>query len=413
MGDLNNTLALSADTKTAEEFFAKHPQVKLVSLQYVNVCGVASSRLQPVQSFLHALKTRGGMHQSVADLLITSTGGLLSELLFGYLCYERGVFKPDLSTLKLCPDSAGLDNTASVVAESSLFGMDARANLRRIVSEAKSKHKLEFMTGFEIEVAYLNPQDDEFFTSAYSQGPTGLHIAGATHRSALWPVVNETTIALADAGIFVESSHKEFGSPQWEYVLPPYGPVESVDAYLFATETIKNIAHKHGLVASMYPTPYPSDEEKPLVDTVTQETGKEEDKAGDKRSEPISTAKSGQHVHISATFDGDDGRSESSSWNPDGLMSGILSHVPAICAMAMAQVDSYHRVGENVLSTGGYVGWGDQHRDFPVRRMHKNHWELRIHDATSNPYAAVAAIIGAALDRRPLTIKPTKGKYWL
>lgn len=397
MAPESNTTAVPADTKSAAAFFDNHPEVKLVKLQYVTVCGVISSRLMPKQSFLEAINSRGGMHQAVLDMFFT-VEGKINPALFAHFCHERGLFKPDLSTLRICPDSAGLGNTAVVIAESTLFGVDPRANLRRVIGDAKAQHRLDFLVGFEIEVVYLKPDDDESFAYA-GTGLGGLHLTSATSRSVLWPVVNETTVALADAGIMVESSHKEYGNSQWEYVLPPYSPVESVDAYVFALETIRSIAFKHGLVATAFPTPYPDNG----ADAEVAE-------GESKKKNRFSRQKNGQHIHVSATLDGDDGRSESSSFNPDELLSGILSHTAALTAIGLSQIDSYERVGETGLCTGGYVGWGEHHRDLPVRRMYKNHWEIRINDVTSNPYAMVAGIISAALDRKPLTIKAAPSK---
>lgn len=385
------------DTKAIEAWFEQHPNIKLVNVQYVTVCGVVSGRVLSTQAFLNTISSRGGMHQAVLDLLFTVTGSI-NPAVFARFCHERGLIKPDLSSVRLYPDSAGLGNTAVVVAESTLFGMDPRANLRKLVEDAKLLHKIDFLAGFEIEVAYLQPDDDEKFSSA-GTGLGGLHLAASSFRSTLWPVVNETTVALAEGGVLAESSHKEYGISQWEYVLPPYSPVEAVDAYVFSVETIKNIAHKHGLVATVFPVPYPNDgNEKPEAD-------------GSSKQERFSRQKNGQHIHISATLDGDDGHSESSSWNPDELLSGILVHIPALTAIGLSQVDSYQRVGESSLCTGGYVGWGEHHRDMPVRRMHRNHWEIRVNDGTSNPYAMVGAIIGAALDRKPLTISAAPSKF--
>ena len=88
------------------------------------------------------------------------------------------------------------------------------------------------------------------------------------------------------AGIFGESLHKEYGASQWEYVLPPCSPVEAADAYVVAVEAIKNIAHKHGLVATIFPVPFPSDR------------GDKAEVGGDTANERFSSQKSGQHIHV-------------------------------------------------------------------------------------------------------------------
>jgi glutamine synthetase len=86
-------------------------------------------------------------------------------------------------------------------------------------------------------------------------------------------------------------------------------------------------------------------------------------------------------------------------------MARLLSHIHALTAIGLAQIDSYERVGIGKMCTGGLIGWGDNNRDMPVRRVTKNHWEVRVNDATSNSYAMVSGIIGALLDPKPLNIE--------
>jgi len=85
-------------------------------------------------------------------------------------------------------------------------------------------------------------------------------------------------------------------------------------------------------------------------------------------------------------------------------MSGILSHIPELMAVSMPTVDSYERVGVGRISAGGLLGWGFNNRDMPLRQVTKNHWELRTVDGCANPYAVVAGMIMASIDRKPLTI---------
>jgi glutamine synthetase len=226
----------------------------------------------------------------------------------------------------------------------------------------------------ELEFCFLVPGTLE----PAEAGSVGVAHTSKILRSKVWPLLNEVLQALGEAGIEVEQAVKEYGTSAYEVALSPLPPVEAVDAYAYATEVIKNIARKSGLTATFYPTPYEG------------ETGQ----------------KSGQHIHISATSTNKD-----KNWDPDTAMAGLLSHLPALTAIGLSQIDSYERVGTGKMCTGGLVGWGDNHRDMPVRRVTKNHWEIRINDATSNSYAMVAGVIGALLDPRPLKIEGATSKF--
>lgn len=382
------------NTKKVESFLAKYPEVRLIITQWVDVCGVVRSRMTSTARFLELVSSGSGFNQGPLDMLIPSIPSIHADIISVNFCDPRGTITPDVSSLRpaLCYDAgpeATLDSktattvkTAIVMGETTLYDMDPRGNLRRIVDDAQKKQNFNFLIGIELEVCFFKAfPDGQYPPELILAGPGlgGVNLSASTHRSVIWPVLSQIVAELADAGILIEQIIKEYGGSQWEVALPPLPPVESVDAYVYAMEIIKTISYNHGLMASFYPKPC-FDENKP--------TG----------------AASGQHIHISAKLGDCDGRSDDSTWNPDEMMAGILSHIKTLTTIGLPQIDSYERVGVGRMGAGGLVGWGDHHRDMPVRRMHKNHWEIRIHDATSNPYAMVSGIITAALDRKPLTL---------
>ncbi|KAK2601522.1 hypothetical protein QQS21_004907 [Conoideocrella luteorostrata] len=344
-------MALSSDLCTAQDFLDEHPEFEVIITQWVDVCGVLRSRMTSSQSFLDVVRSGRGFNQSVLDMLTTTTAALHPDP-FAHFCDPRGHIVPDVSTLRVAAhDASGIGNTAIVMGETDLYDMDPRTNLRRLVRQAEKQHNIQFLVGFELEFCFFQ-KDSTTPLVAAGPGLSGLGMSSVTNRSTLWPVLNEIVVALAEADIRLE---------------------QSVDTYVYATEVIKNIAHKQGFTATFYPTPSADD---------------------------VDSQKSGQHIHVSATKGGNNG----GNWNPDELMAGMLSHLPGLTAIGLPQVDSYPRVGAGKLCTGGWVGWGDHHRDMPIRRIFKNHWEIRVIDGTSNPYAVVSAIIATALDRKPLTI---------
>ena len=349
--------------------------MKVVIVQYVDMSGIVRYKLVPPETILGVLVPGNYMNCSPLHMTITTTSRI-PEFVFAHFD-GRGKGHIDASTLRPAfHDSAGLSNSAMAIAEYDWMGLDARMNLRHVVDLVEQDHGLSFLVGFELEVVFLHPGT----LDPIDLGDIG---AGHTCRTTVWAALNEMTAALAEGGVFVEGAFKEYGITQFEFALQPYPPVESVDTMIYAREVIKNVAAKHGIVATTFPTPF----------------------AGD---DPKHIAKNGMHIHVSATP-----VREISDWDPDMAMSGILSHIPELMAISMPTIDSYERVGVGTMSAGGLLGWGFNNRDMPLRQVTKNHWELRSVDGCANSYAVVAGVIMAAIDSKPLTIRNADSKCLL
>ncbi|KAM0550344.1 hypothetical protein ACHAPJ_009015 [Fusarium lateritium] len=351
-------------TNTLDNFLEQNLSVQIIIVQWVDICGVVKSRFVPVASFKNIVSTGGYLNCAPLDTCVPTTAEFIPKIMPWFTA--KGKIWPDLHSLRAARhDGSGIGNTAICFGSVDFQGTDARLNLKSLVEKTTEHYGLEFKVGIELEFCFLLPGT----LDPAEPAKPGTGNASSALRSNIWPILNEIIVALAEAGINIEQVVKEYGTSAYEVALPPLPPLEAVDVYVYATEVIRNIAHKHGVVATFYPTPYDGS------------TGQ----------------KNGQHIHISATP-----VKEVDDWDPDAAMAGILSHVPALMALGMAQVDSYERVGIGKMCTGGLLGWGDNNRDMPIRRVARNHWEIRVNDATSNPYAMVAGIIGGALDRKIL-----------
>ncbi|KAF5566833.1 fluG-like protein [Fusarium phyllophilum] len=351
---------------SVEKFFNHNPSVQVVVLQWVDICGISRTRLLPTSRFRSLVKSGGHLDCAPLDTLVPTTGDFIPQLFASF--NGKGKIHPDVSSIRAMKhDAFGIGNAAHCVGTVDFQKTDARLLLKDIGQKAEDSHGLKFLVGIELELCLLVPGTLE----AAEPAKPGVAGTFGTLRSKVWPILNEIIIGFSEAGIEVEQVIKEYGTSAYELALPPLPPIEAVDTYYYAKELIQNVAHKHGILATFYPTPYDGEQGQ----------------------------KSGQHIHISATP-----MEENKDWGPDDAMAGMLSHIPALMALGMCQVDSYERVNIGRMCTGGLVGWGDNNRDMPVRRVTKNHWEIRVNDATSNSYAMVAGIIGAALDPKPLTI---------
>lgn len=347
----------------AQHFLQTHPNITLLIVQWVDISGITRYSLIPPQTALHLLQP--GSYMNSAPLVMTiSTTEALPPLVWNHFS-GRGKGFLDGSTLRpMAHDRSSLGNCGWVVAEHDWLGLDARMNLRNVVDQARDGG-VDFLVGFEVEFTLLKPGTLE----SIDIGDLG---AGHTLQTEAWEVLNEMTVALAEGGVYVESLHKEYGTTQWEFSLPPYPPVESVDVLIYTREVIRNIAAKHGMVATLFPTPH---------------------------ADEVKSAHNGLHVHISATP-----TKEIPDWDPDTVMAGILSHIPELMAVFLPTTDSYARVGIGKMAAGGLLGWGFNHRDMPVRQVTRDHWEIRCVDGCANPYAVVAGLVAAAMDRKPLTV---------
>ena len=99
------------------------------------------------------------------------------------------------------------------------------------------------------------------------------------------------------------------------------------------------------------------------------------------------------------------------------FLQSLLDNLGGICAFSMTTPSSHERTdkyvqgsGQHIWGPGKHVCWGSHHRQVPVRLCgppgaHK--FELRIVDATANPYLFLASILAVAIEgvdnQMPLT----------
>lgn len=367
MGDANG-VSLS-NMQLLEAFLKQYPSLRVIKLQTLDISGTLRCRLLPIETLVQIVQF-DGVHLgsgTIADVAMPANNHI-APFVVGHIL-EKAKIVPDLSSLRMAPhDSGKIGNTAIMYANIDYRDSDPRSILAASVAKAKQQG-VDFLVGMELEFMFL--ENNLLIPSRHE---LGMHNNSILSQSRYWPILNQIVVALADAGINVIEVHKEYAPNQFEIALPPATPVEAVDQSLYAKEVIRDIACQHNLIATFFPDPL-----------------------GDEN------LKNGQHIHISA---------HGASLDPNQFLGGLLSHIPALCAIGMAQIDSYSRAKGNVFGVGQFVAWGDNNREVPVRKVSENHWELRCNDGTSNTYAMVAAIIAAGMDQKPLTYKATNSKLY-
>src|SRR6516162_1710816 len=220
----------------------------------------------------------------------------------------------------------------------------------------------------------LIPLDDSLCYSA-----TGFHLA---HDLAM-----ELVEALEEQGLVVEHYYPELGHGQHEISIRHADALRAADNHVLYRETVRGVAFRHGLWASLAPKPIP-------------------DQAGN-----------GTHLHGSLTeltADGEPGGRNvfADPADRNGLsqvgyhfIGGLLAHLPALVALTCASVNSYRRLAPQMWASA-YTCYGMDNREAAIRICSpllgdpgsSVNLELKPSDSSANPYLALGGFIYAGLD---------------
>jgi glutamine synthetase len=193
---------------------------------------------------------------------------------------------------------------------------------------------------------------------------------------------------LAAYDIDVVAANHEFSSGQFEINLWHSDALDAADrAFRFKT-AVQELSRRRGKLATFMAKPF-------------------NDEGG-----------SGFHIHFSTldaegrpVFDdpaGEDGLSKVAR----SAIAGVLAHAPALAAISNPTINSYKRFGPDTLAPW-LVDWGLDNRSAMVRippeRGRASRMELRLGDASANPYLAIAGLLAAAyLGIRDELVPPAK-----
>jgi glutamine synthetase len=180
---------------------------------------------------------------------------------------------------------------------------------------------------------------------------------------------------LRDAGLKVTAANHEFSPGQFEINLAHSEVMGAADRSFRLKSAVQEIARQRGLLATFMAKPF-------------------NDEGG-----------SGFHVHVSlaghdgANVFGDDAGEDGLSATARYAIGGVLAHARALSALLNPTVNSYKRFGPGTLAPW-LIDWGLDNRSAMVRippeRGDAARMEVRLGDATANPYLAMAAV-GAAV----------------
>ncbi|MER6425301.1 glutamine synthetase family protein [Streptomyces sp. NPDC001137] len=284
--------------------------------------------------------------------------------------------RPDLSTLAVLPWEPGVAACLGEVTDPATGAPapESPRDLLRTVLARCAEQGLRPVVGPELEY---------FLLEAAPGSPTGWRrspeTTGAVYTAGLRADPDNhllrTLRALRDLGLGVVTGNHEFDGGQYEINLTHSAALDAADRAFRFKAAVKELARKEGNLATFMAKPF-----------------------GD-------AGGSGFHLHLSCNdadgqnaFD-DPAGSYGLSATARHAIAGILGHAPALAALANPTVNSYKRFGPDTLAPW-LIDWGLDNRSAMVRippeRGSGARLELRLGDASANPYLLIAGTIAAA-----------------
>ncbi len=265
---------------------------------------------------------------------------------------------PDLSTARIPPWEP---DRAWVLADLIETGLCCRTALRRVIDRLATAG-FEAVCASEIEFYVL--RDGEPYSSRHGMAYT------TGRRSDPEGVVRRMLEGLDGLGLPVTTVLREFSPGQFE-VNVQHGPaLAAADAGFLLKEGLREIAAHEGLDVVFMAKPFEAEEG------------------------------SSHHVHLSLWRDG----ANTFAAGPALLRqfaAGIIAHAGALTAVCNPTVNSFKRLGaEGMAPKTANLGGDDRWSTLrvPGEGGAAARLEVRLPDASSNPYLVYAAVLGAGLD---------------
>jgi glutamine synthetase len=355
--------------------------LQLVRFLYCDNGGVIRGKSAHVGQLARRIQSGIGLVKGMQSF--TSVDTLAPDATYGPVGEIRLIPDPDTFVVLPYAPRSGQMLTNMVELDHSTWALDPRGFLQRMVAQA-SAAGAAFDAAFENEF-YLALRTPDGFV------PVDRSLCfSAIGMESTEEVIQDIVAALTDQGLIVELSHPELGWGQQELSIRHTAALRAADQQLTYRQTVRGVAGRHGLVASLAPKPFA-------------------DQAG-----------SGAHLHWSI-WDMDHTTNRlADATAADGLsqlarhaIAGVLAHLPGLLALTTPSVNSFRRLQPHYWSSA-YTAWGFENREAAVR-VPSRYWddeagstnlELKASDASANPYIALGGLIAAALDGISRSLDP-------
>ena len=284
------------------------------------------------------------------------------------------IVKPDLSTLAPLPWEPGV---MACLGDTFLTdGTPAPESPRTVVgrvAEHLAQLNLQAVVGPELEYFICEPSDSAAagFTR-YADSPGNVYVVG--RKGDPNGLLLRTLRYLRAAGLQVTAANHEYCAGQFEVNLNHSELVDAADRAFRMKSAVQEIARHEGLLATFMAKPF-------------------NDEGGSGFHLHLSLADESQ-VNVFGDPDGEFGLSDIGK----NAIAGVLQHAPAVAALANPTINSYKRFGPDTLAPW-LIDWGLDNRSamlrIPPERGPGARMEVRLGDATANPYLIVAAVTAA------------------
>ena len=256
--------------------------------------------------------------------------------------------------------------------------------LKRMIVRG-AEQNVRFQAAFENEFTLFYPDEADGYTPIDS----GLCFSTLSMTAAA-EVVDDIVATLEAQAIPIDAYYPELGHGQHELPIRHAFALRAADNQIYLRETVRNVAHQHGIIASFAPKPLP-------------------EQAGNSA-----------HIHWSI-WDMEGKRNLLyDPTNQYGLsqlgyhfIGGVLAHLPGLLALTAPSYNSYRRLQPHFWSSA-YTSWGPDNREASVRiasplwghESHSVNLEFKASDPSNNPYLALGSLIAAGLDGMARQLDP-------
>ncbi len=346
--------------------------VRAVALAMVDNAGVTRVKCIPVARFEEAARLGIGLSTVfsvfLVDDLITSSPGI----------------EGPSGDLRLLPDPAAAVALAAQPGwgwapvdqyeqDGSIWPACGRSFLRRMAA-ALGRRGVELRGAYEVEWFLGEPDEPDPVPSHRGPGYSAIVL---TPRDAF---ALDLLDALEAEGLGPQQFHPEYSIGQFEVSVIQRDALGAADANLLVRQTIRGVAHRHGLVASFSPVVFPG------------------------------AVGNGQHAHFSLwdrrgrnLFTGGRGPLGMTS-RAEAFTAGVLAELPALTGVLCPSVVSYQRLRPHRWA-GAFACWGPENREAALRfitgmvggRDRSTNMELKSMDPSANPYLALGSVIAAGV----------------
>lgn len=351
----------------ARQYLQDH-QIRYVLAQFVDIHGVAKTKSVPAEHL---------------ETIVSDGAGFAGFAAWGFGMGPNGpdyMARADLSTLTALPWMPGYARVAcDGYVRDSPYPYCSRVVLKQQLDRLKAQG-LMLYTGIEPEFMLLKRGSDGALLLA--DGSDQLEkpcydFKGLSHATAF---LEQLVEGLKPSGLDVYQIDHEDANGQFEVNYTYADALTTADRLVLLRMAACDIAGRMGMICSFMPKPF------------STRTG------------------SGAHFHISLGddrnsnlfHDESDARGLKLSKMAYHFTAGLMAHGRALAAVAAPTVNSYKRLVVGRALSGAtwapaYIAYGDNNRTAMVR-IPGGRIELRLPDASCNPYLATAAILAAGMD---------------